>query len=437
MDPVFALSISGPLTDIGAVAGLVAIPGLAVLSLLYFAQAREVKRLREWAGRAPERAQELQDRVAGQAGRTGTIPPQPGQRVTAKPVARPGAGASRPAGAAPATAAAAPAAVAAGVAANPAAGKPPAAQPGAQPAPAGAAAAGAEPAGAVPATTAQPEAKPATPETKAGEAQTKQGEPQTKPDSKPTTPPAATPGGGTQKPPSPAVPAAGTAAAAAKGNTSGATAPPTQRPSTQRPAAAGTTAAAARPPARRAQPLRSTRPSASAGTAAAPPRRGIRARLGRRGAAIVSAFVLVLVVGGLLIATQSGGGSTAKPKAQNTLGTPSQGAKPRPKPKPSAAAVQRGNTTVAVLNGTTTPGLAATVSDQLSRGGFKRGNVTNAADQQQSTTAVLYAPGYKSAADEIAQLLKLKSVQPIDPGTQAIAGSDAHVVVTVGTDRTQ
>jgi hypothetical protein len=433
MDPVFALSISGPLTDIGAVAGLVAIPGLAVLSLLYFAQAREVKRLREWAGRAPERAQELQDRVAEQAGRTGTIPPQPAQRVTAKPVARPGAGASRPAGAAPATAAAAPAAVAAGVAAKPAAGKPPAAQPGAQPAPAGAPAASAEPATAGAATTAQPEAKPTTPEAKPGE-------PQTKPDSKPTTPPAATPGGGSPKPASPAVPAAGTAAAAAaaQGNASGATAPPTERPPA-RPAAApaGTAAAATRPPARRAQPLRSSRPSASAGTAAAPPRRGIRGRLGRRGAAIVSAVLLLLVVGGLLIATQSGGGSTAKPQAQNTLGAPSQGNKPRTKPKPSAASVQRGNTTVAVLNGTTTPGLAATVSDQLSRGGFKRGNVTNAADQQQSTTAVLYAPGYKSAADEIAQLLKLKSVQPIDPGTQAIAGSDAHVVVTVGTDRTQ
>ncbi|MDX6659431.1 MAG: hypothetical protein QOJ55_253 [Solirubrobacteraceae bacterium] len=435
MDPVFALSISGPLTDIGAVAGLVAIPGLAVLSLLYFAQAREVKRLREWAGRAPERAQELQDRVAEQAGRTGTIPPQPAQRVTAKPVARPGAAASRPAGAAPATAAAAPGAVAAGVAANPAAGKPPAAQPGAQPAPAGAPAATAKPATAgAAATTAQPEAKPATP-------QAKPGEPQTKPDSKPTTPPAATPGGGSPKPASPAVPAAGTAAAAAaaKGNASGATAPPpTERPPA-RPAAApaGTAAAPTRPPARRAQPLRSSRPSASAGAAAAPPRRGIRARLGRRGAAIVSGILLVLVVGGLLIATQSGGGSTAKPKAQNTLGAPSQGTKPRTKAKPSAATVQRGNTTVAVLNGTTTPGLAATVSDQLSRGGFKRGNVTNAADQQQSTTAVLYAPGYKSAADEIAQLLKLKSVQPIDPGTQAIAGSDAHVVVTVGTDRTQ
>ena len=135
-------------------------------------------------------------------------------------------------------------------------------------------------------------------------------------------------------------------------------------------------------------------------------------------------------------ATQSGGGSKAKPQAENTLGPASQATKPRTKAK-STASVQRGNTTVAVLNGTTTPGLAATVSDQLARGGFKRGNVTNAADQQQATTAVLYAPGYKNAADEIAQMLKLKSVQPIDPGTQAIAGSEAQIVVTVGTDRTQ
>ena len=89
MDPVLALSISGPLTDVGALAGLAAILGIAVLSLLYFAQAREVKRLREWAGRAPERAQELQERVAEQAGRTGTIPPQPARNVVAQPAGRP------------------------------------------------------------------------------------------------------------------------------------------------------------------------------------------------------------------------------------------------------------------------------------------------------------------------------------------------------------
>ena len=47
--------------DIGAFAGLGAFLGLAVLSLLYFSQARDVRRLRDWAGRAPERdAQEVE-----------------------------------------------------------------------------------------------------------------------------------------------------------------------------------------------------------------------------------------------------------------------------------------------------------------------------------------------------------------------------------------
>jgi hypothetical protein len=41
---------------IGALAGLLSFLGLAVLALLYFSQARDVRRLREWAGRAPERA---------------------------------------------------------------------------------------------------------------------------------------------------------------------------------------------------------------------------------------------------------------------------------------------------------------------------------------------------------------------------------------------
>jgi hypothetical protein len=43
---------------VGAYAGLAAFFGLAILALLYFSQARDVRRLREWAGRAPERAAE-------------------------------------------------------------------------------------------------------------------------------------------------------------------------------------------------------------------------------------------------------------------------------------------------------------------------------------------------------------------------------------------
>jgi hypothetical protein len=44
---------------VGAYAGLAAFFGLAILVLLYFSQARDVRRLREWAGRAPERAGEV------------------------------------------------------------------------------------------------------------------------------------------------------------------------------------------------------------------------------------------------------------------------------------------------------------------------------------------------------------------------------------------
>jgi LytR cell envelope-related transcriptional attenuator len=43
---------------VGAYVGMAAFLGLAILALLYFSQARDVRRLREWAGRAPERAGE-------------------------------------------------------------------------------------------------------------------------------------------------------------------------------------------------------------------------------------------------------------------------------------------------------------------------------------------------------------------------------------------
>ncbi len=51
----FAFSMEDQVEKYGAYVGIAAFFGLAVLSLLYFSQARELKRLREWAGRAPER----------------------------------------------------------------------------------------------------------------------------------------------------------------------------------------------------------------------------------------------------------------------------------------------------------------------------------------------------------------------------------------------
>src|SRR3954447_5208067 len=72
MDPFMtalaaALSLQDKAQQYGSYAGIAAVFGLGVLSLLYFAQAREVKRLREWAGRAPERAAELEARAVAAA----------------------------------------------------------------------------------------------------------------------------------------------------------------------------------------------------------------------------------------------------------------------------------------------------------------------------------------------------------------------------------
>ncbi len=53
--------------EIGAFAGLVAFLGLAVLALLSFAQGRDIRRLREWAGSAPERDSERKESTSAAA----------------------------------------------------------------------------------------------------------------------------------------------------------------------------------------------------------------------------------------------------------------------------------------------------------------------------------------------------------------------------------
>lgn len=55
------------LKEIGAFAGLVAFLGVALLALLSFAQARDIRRLREWAGSAPERDAERKESTSAAA----------------------------------------------------------------------------------------------------------------------------------------------------------------------------------------------------------------------------------------------------------------------------------------------------------------------------------------------------------------------------------
>jgi hypothetical protein len=94
------------------------------------------------------------------------------------------------------------------------------------------------------------------------------------------------------------------------------------------------------------------------------------------------------------------------------------------------------NIRVAVLNATTTPGLARGVANRLQAAGFRIGTVTNAADQGRSATLVEYAPGQQAAALTTARAIDVptNAVQPAAAGSRVIAGESADVVVEVGND---
>ena len=377
-----ALAVPDVVEQIGSYAGFVAVIGLAVLSALYISQARDLRRLREWAGRAPERAAE-------QAAR-GVPQPLPGRTVTpARPVqAKPQA---------------APAPAAGAQAAKPA--------PGTTPAVAAAGAAGA----AAPATTAGAAttgAAPATPGTgdgdsTDGDAQPSEGEKASGEGSPPEVAPVPVATGGTQQDDK-------QEAATTNG------APPEAAPPPPRPVT---------PPPRRTATLPSPRPSQTA----IPPRPGSkRARSGPDPRYIALAVVGVLVIGA--------GAAIGIPKLLDEDDpAPAQRASKQPAEDTTAAqpAAAPDEITVSVLNGTTVPGLAAQVGDQVENEGFVLGNVTNAAEQQRADSVVMYAPGHTRDARLVARRLRLsRSVEPVDPDSRGLAG-DATVVVVVGQDQTR
>src|ERR1700735_911457 len=120
MAPIpFAFSVHHFISSVGADAGFASIIGLAILVLLYFAQARETSTLRDRADEAEQRSAQLEARLSQVANAARAQAQQAGPRPVPSPIARPlanspaartaGAGASAAVGApAGATAAAAP-----------------------------------------------------------------------------------------------------------------------------------------------------------------------------------------------------------------------------------------------------------------------------------------------------------------------------------------
>jgi LytR cell envelope-related transcriptional attenuator len=96
--------------------------------------------------------------------------------------------------------------------------------------------------------------------------------------------------------------------------------------------------------------------------------------------------------------------------------------------------VNPANVTVAVLNGTTVPGLAATIMDQVEEAGFGAGTVANfLPNQQLGESVVQYTPGHEREAAAVSRRLGIAQREAVNPSSQELAG-DATVVVLVGAD---
>ena len=143
---------------------------------------------------------------------------------------------------------------------------------------------------------------------------------------------------------------------------------------------------------------------------------------------------IALAVAGILVV--GGGAAFAVQRLLEDRGAaPAAGPQPAtPPPDRAPGPVAPSAVTFSVLNGTTVSGLAKRVADKLEAAGYRRGNVTNATQQQKAESAVLYADGARRAALAVARRLKVAQIERIDPQSQALAG-DATVVVIVGGDQ--
>jgi hypothetical protein len=138
-----------------------------------------------------------------------------------------------------------------------------------------------------------------------------------------------------------------------------------------------------------------------------------------------------------------GGGDKPKPKP-NTVAPPSSSAQSdggasSGSTKKAAPKLNRGATTVAVLNGTTVTGLAREASTKVIGKGYREGVVTNdQTNQQHPVTEVFYEPNAKTAALDVAKILGVKAanVKPMDANARVLADR-AQVAVFVGADKAQ
>ncbi len=394
------------LLNFGAIAGFAGIIGLAVLAMLYFSQARDVRRLREWAGREPERAAEVELRA---------------QQIASQAIAQAYESMAYRQGEADA---AAEIAADAGVAVTP----PPATVP--------------PPEAVVGSESPEEDAPPVSQETQAhdvvseefGGVEAAPGDEQPGEESDSESPEYEVA----------AEAAAGDATVAQPAPNDEADEPEESSDEQSRLTPSTPAAARAAGPLPPLPPL-DTSEFTAVRTPSSPPIPDYYLSTGSTGSGHFEAVdppsdhrsrvpfavagVLVAVFAVILIATQllGGGDETGKSGTGGSAANrPSQNTADR------SQRINRAAVTVSVLNGTDTQGLARAASDGLNKAGFTDTTTGNVPDNQ-ATTVVYYAPGSKAEAEEVAKELAVKDIKPATNEILAQGGS-VPVIVVLGAD---
>jgi LytR cell envelope-related transcriptional attenuator len=156
----------------------------------------------------------------------------------------------------------------------------------------------------------------------------------------------------------------------------------------------------------------------------------------------VLAVTGVLIVGGaaafgvtqLLSEDEGGGASQGRQPVAAEEPNGGGGDGERRRGRRGGGGVNPASITVAALNGTTVPGLAATIMDQVEEAGFGAGTVANfLPNQQLGESVVQYTPGHERDAAVVARRLGIPQREAVNPSSRELAG-DATVVVLVGAD---
>ncbi len=156
---------------------------------------------------------------------------------------------------------------------------------------------------------------------------------------------------------------------------------------------------------------------------------------------ILGGLAIVAVAVVLITQVFSSDSGTTTPPTPNTVGSSTQTTSTSgTSTTKSTATVDRANTQVAVLNGTTVTGLARGAADKLTAAGYKKvGPVTtDTSNQARPSTVVFYEPAARATALDAAKVVGVArgALQPMDQNTRVL-GQNAPVVVIVGADQAQ